>query len=216
LVSLEYNEYTPEYPWYRAGQRAGDAMIQWAVLSHSLLTAYKSQATMWPMSNPTQSLTISQGINAFCNDTALIDTTTPTEPQTTVELLTTTLANLNLWNGLLESSRGALNPAKAKCTWAHFKWHEKSNLLTLQPTTTANNPQTLNLFCLGLPLNHFWISNHTPLTNTLACMSAWLGIRRKNSQSSKSATRNTCKSKPNAHSVNERLKSAINSTTYQQ
>jgi len=37
-------------------------------------------------------------------------------PRTTDEMIMTTQSNLNLWNGLLESSGGALNPKKF--TWA--------------------------------------------------------------------------------------------------
>jgi len=39
-VSLNYyNKFTPDHPWYGAGQGAGNATIWWVVLSHSLLTA---------------------------------------------------------------------------------------------------------------------------------------------------------------------------------
>jgi len=54
----------------------------------------------------------------------------------------TTQTNLNLWNNLLETSRGVLNPTK--CTWAHFQWQPRNNLLTLQTQTQANtDPQLL-------------------------------------------------------------------------
>jgi len=115
---------------------------------------------------------ISQGIDAFCNDTALINATTPTEPQTTAELLTTTQDNLNLWNRLLESSSSALNPAKF--TWAHFKWHEKNNLLTLQPATNDNNLQSLNLLPWSPPSTTIETpTTHLVLLSWCACQHDW-------------------------------------------
>jgi len=39
-ISVKYNEYTPEHPWYGVGQGTGDATIWWVALSHSLLTTY--------------------------------------------------------------------------------------------------------------------------------------------------------------------------------
>jgi len=82
--------------------------------------AYKSQAHLWKLTNPTNTIQLQQGINAFCDDTALTDTNTSNAPQTTEELITTTQSNLNLWNKLLESRGGALN--LDKCTWAHVHW----------------------------------------------------------------------------------------------
>jgi len=146
-ISLEYNEYTPDHPWYGASQGAGDMTIRWAVLSHSLITAYKSQATLWPLSNPTHQINITQGINAFCNDTSLVDATTPDNPRTTLELLQTTQTNLNLWNDLLEASGGALNPTK--CTWAHFHWSTKNDLLSLQCRNNDSPNQQITLSRLG-------------------------------------------------------------------
>jgi len=137
-VSLEYNESTPDHSWYGAGQGAGDATIQWAVLSHSLLTAYKTQAHLWQLTNPTKTISISQGINTF--DTALMDINTSLAPQTE-DMIATTQSNLNMWNGLLESSRGALNPDK--CTWAHFYWQEQNDPINL--TIDNNNTSSSNI-----------------------------------------------------------------------
>jgi len=146
-VSIQYNEYTPQHPWYGAGQGAGDATIRWVVLSHSLLTAYKTQAKLWKLSDPTQSIHVTQGIDAFCNDTSLIDVVTQEQPQTTTNLMQTTQMNLNLWNNLLEASRGVLNPTK--CTWVHFQWQPCHDLLTLQTQTQANTNPQLFLSRLG-------------------------------------------------------------------
>jgi len=148
-VSLEYNEYTPDHPWYGAGQGAGDATIQWAVLSHSLLTAYKSQAHLWTLTNPTSIVQIQQGIDTFCDNTALTNTNTGENLHTTEELLATTQSNLNLWNGLLESSGGALNPDK--CTWAHFHWSERNDLLNLTKEADDNTQCTIMISRLGQP-----------------------------------------------------------------
>jgi len=46
-VSTQYNQYSDEYPWYSARQGMGDAVIRWAILSHSLITTYQSKAIAW-------------------------------------------------------------------------------------------------------------------------------------------------------------------------
>jgi len=79
-VSIQYNKYTPQHPWYGAGQGAGDATIHWAVLSHSLLMAYKTQAKLWKLSDPTKSIHVTQGIDAFRDDTSLINVVAPEQP----------------------------------------------------------------------------------------------------------------------------------------
>ncbi len=76
-VPIQVNEYSSQNPWYGARQGAGDATIHWVVLSHSLLSAYKMQAKLWQLSNPTQSIIVTQGINAFCNDTSLVNVVNP-------------------------------------------------------------------------------------------------------------------------------------------
>ncbi len=93
-VSINYNKYTPDHPWYGSDQGAGNATIWWAVLSHSLLMAYRPQAHLWNLTNLTQSINPSQGIDAFCNDTALTDTSTIDNPWTTREMINTTQTNV--------------------------------------------------------------------------------------------------------------------------
>jgi len=105
------------------------------------------QAKLWQLSNPTQSIIVTQGINAFCNDTSLVNVVNPDQPWTTTKLIQTTQTNLNLWNNLLEASGGMLNPTK--CTRAHFQWQTHHDLLMLQAQTQDNpNPQLI-LSCLG-------------------------------------------------------------------
>jgi len=151
-VSLQFNEYSPQHPWCGAGQGAG-ATIRWAVLSHSLLSAYKSQAKLWIVADPTTHVKVTQGIDAFWDDTSLINAINHQQLRTSNELLQTIQTNLNLWNNLLEASGGALNPTK--CTWAHFQWQTHHSLLALQPhpdkpetpqillSHLGNNPQLL-------------------------------------------------------------------------
>jgi len=86
---------------------------------------------MWPLTDPTNNTTITQGIDTFCDDTTLLDANTVATQQKTSELVQTMQTNLTLWNGLLEASGRVLNPTKCACT--HFKWHTKSNILQLQP-----------------------------------------------------------------------------------
>jgi len=158
-MSVKCHEYTPEHPWYGAGQGTGNATIQWAVLSHSLITAYKSQAHLWMLSDPTSTIRITQGINAFCDDTSLVNVTTNENPQTTVDLLPTTQTNLNLWNDLLKTSGRALNPMK--CTWGHFHWHTKNDLLSLQGSTNGPLEQHLTVVRLRTQPSPFNSCNPT-------------------------------------------------------
>jgi len=51
--SIKYYTFSEEHPWYGAGQGAGDALVCWLAQSHSLITAYQSQACPYMASNPT-------------------------------------------------------------------------------------------------------------------------------------------------------------------
>jgi len=129
------------------------ATIWWAVLSHSLLTANKSQVQLWMLTNPYKTVNLSQGIDAFCDDTALIETNMNDTPCTTEEMISTTQSNLNLWNGLLESSEEpCLNPEK--CKWAHFHWQECNDLLTLTLETDDTSSSPITIHILANHTNH--------------------------------------------------------------
>jgi len=61
---------------------------------------------MWPLADPTNTIAITQGIDAFCDDTSLMDANNNNHTRTTLELVQTTQQHLTLWNGLLEASGG--------------------------------------------------------------------------------------------------------------
>jgi len=46
-VSDKHNQCEDNAPWYGAGQGTGDAAVQWTLVSHSLITAYQSEAMLW-------------------------------------------------------------------------------------------------------------------------------------------------------------------------
>jgi len=68
-LSTEYNQYSDQHPWHGAGQGTGNAAPCWVIQSHSLITVYHSQATLWSLPNPVMHTTLTMGINAFMNDT---------------------------------------------------------------------------------------------------------------------------------------------------
>jgi len=119
----DYNDHTAEHPWYGAGQGAGDAAPRWVILANSLILAYVSQALPWILNSPDHSLKITQGFDAFMDDTTITNVATATE--TLQATVTAAQQNLNLWNDLLQASGGMLNPAK--CVWFLFNWEFRPN-----------------------------------------------------------------------------------------
>jgi len=145
-ISQEYNTHSEESPWYGAGQGAGDAAPCWVVLANSLILAYLSQADPWNVQSPDRKLTLTQGFDAFMGNTAM--TTIATTHQTMTNLIQIAQTNLDLWNNLLQASRGILNPGK--CVWFQFNWdfHPNGTVRLSQPpnhqitvTNPPSNPQ---------------------------------------------------------------------------
>jgi len=117
-ISTKYNTHTDKHPWYGAGQGAGDAAHQWVVLVNSLILAYLSQADPWNLTSPDRKITLTQGFDAFMDDTAM--TIAATNHQRLADVVATAQNNLTLWNNLLQASGGILNPSK--CVWFQFNW----------------------------------------------------------------------------------------------
>ncbi len=117
------------HPWYGAGQGAGDAAIRWIVLSDSLIMAYWTKAHQWVLFDHQNECIIDQGIDAFIDDTTIINVSMPQKPVSTTELIKQTQENITVWNGLLKASGGVLNPTK--CIWAHFRWSTINGTLTM-------------------------------------------------------------------------------------
>jgi len=117
-LSTKYNQHSDQHPWYGAGQGTGDAATRWVAQSHSLITAYHSEAHLWQLRNPTNHATIPMGIDAFMDDTNQLlgnDQDNNISP-----LLPAAQANIDLWQGLIQASGGMLNPSK--CSWTPFLW----------------------------------------------------------------------------------------------
>jgi len=104
-----------------------------------MMCAYDAHVHHWTISNPEQDLVSRQGIDAFIDDTTLLNASTQQHPQDSPSLITMTQNNLTLWNNLLETSGGALNPTK--CIWGHFKWIEQNGQLILQNPAIPNKLQ---------------------------------------------------------------------------
>jgi len=91
----EYNTFKI-HPWYGVGQGAGDAAIQWIVLSNSLTIAYWSKYHKWVLFNPRNTVILTQGIDVFINDKTMMTASTPQNPFPTMELLYQTQENITL------------------------------------------------------------------------------------------------------------------------
>jgi len=111
-----HNQHSKNSPWYGTGQGMDDAMIQWTILSHSLITGYQSEATTWPVKSAIKDILITLGLNMFINNVNLIH-----GADGSLDLHTITQqvqANLDLWHGLLQSSMAHL--ALASTAGPHF------------------------------------------------------------------------------------------------
>ncbi len=109
-VSEHYNQYSEQHLWYGAGQGTGDAAIRWTLISHSLITAYQSEATPWQLKSTIHDLIVTLGIDAFVDDTNMVH---GDDGNTDIgEILRIIQNNFCIWQGLLHASGGRLNPPK--------------------------------------------------------------------------------------------------------
>jgi len=85
--------------------------------------AYNTKAQPWTLESPNASERLQQGMDMFVDDTDLVAVALHTQPIQTP--IVTVQNTLNLWNTLLQASRGELNPSK--CVWFCFFWKHNPN-----------------------------------------------------------------------------------------
>jgi len=110
--------FSDESPWYGAGQGMGDAALRYTTQSDGMIRAYQEDATGLPMANPTRQIIAPQHIEAYADDTTLMNGD-KSGNMTTIRLQAQ--QNLNTWSALVRCTGGALNPPK--CGWAQFQWN---------------------------------------------------------------------------------------------
>jgi len=115
-ISTDYNTFE-FYPWHGTGQGAADATLHYIVLFDSLIDAYHSQFQPRILHDPTLTMQIIKSIKAFINDVVM---STGDSETTFNQLVERTKNQLQWWNCLVQSSRGALNPTK--CCGAFYCW----------------------------------------------------------------------------------------------
>jgi len=135
-VSEHYNQHSEQHLWYGAGQGTGDAAIRWTLISHSLISAYQSEATPWQLKSTICNVIVTLGIDAFVDDMNMIHGDNGNADIS--EILQIVQNNFRIWQGLLQSSGGMLNPPK--CSWTPFLWKYNqfghAQLTTLPPDPT--------------------------------------------------------------------------------
>jgi len=133
----------------------GDAALRWVVQSHLLIPAYHSEASIWPLNNPTTHHTLPMGIDAYMDDTNQLLRNYDNNLQ--APLLPNAQANIDLWQGLIQASSGTLNPTK--CSWTLFLWvfDQLGNAHLAEPP--------------DWPLYHITAPDHQGCQHTLTCNS---------------------------------------------
>jgi len=135
-MSQQYNQHTPEHPWYGTGQGTGNIAIRWTLISHLLITAYQSEATPWCIKSALRDALVTLDIDAFVNNTNIIH---GDEGATNIsDVLWIVQDNFQQWQGLLHASGGTLNPPK--CSWTPFIWkyNNLGHARLTQPPTNSN------------------------------------------------------------------------------
>ncbi len=117
-ISTKHNTFSPESPWYGAGQGTGDAALRYTTQSDGMIRAYRDSSWTLAMKNPTNTITPTQDIDAYADNTTLMNGTTQ-ENQALLRFQAQ--QNLTLWSDIVKCTRGALNPPK--CGWAYFRWN---------------------------------------------------------------------------------------------
>jgi len=130
-ISKDHNTFSPEAPWYGAGQGTGDAALRYTTQSDGMIRAYRDTSWNLEMTNPTNSTTATQDIDAYADDTTLMNGI-PNDNQALLRLRAQ--QNLTNWSNIVKCTGGALNPPK--CGWAYFRWnfntHGQPNLSKVQ------------------------------------------------------------------------------------
>jgi len=74
-ISKDHNTFSKESPWYGARQGTGDAALQYTTQSDGMIQAYRENSRPLNMTNPTNTIKLKQDINAYADDTTLMNGT---------------------------------------------------------------------------------------------------------------------------------------------
>jgi len=121
-ISTDHNSFSPDSPWYGAGQGTGDAALRYTTQSNGMIQAYRNHSWNLEISNPTNTIHPTQDIDAYADDTTLMN---GTRHDNHALLRIQAQQNLNSWSDIVQCTGGALNPPK--CGWAHFRWNFDSH-----------------------------------------------------------------------------------------
>jgi len=74
-ISKDHNTFSQELPWYGAGQGMGDAALRYTTQSDGMICAYRENSRHLEMTNPTNTIKPTQDIDAYADDTTLMNGT---------------------------------------------------------------------------------------------------------------------------------------------
>ncbi len=137
-ISNDHNTFSDESPWYGAGQGTGDAALRYTTQSDGMIRAYKGNSQPLEMTNSTNTIQPTQDIDAYADDTTLMNgTSTGNHALLRIQAQ----QNLSTWSDIVKCTGGALNPPK--CGWAHFRWnYDKHGIPSI---STIKHPIRLKL-----------------------------------------------------------------------
>jgi len=104
-ISTDYNTFDL-HPWHGAGQGAANAALRYIALSDTLIDAYHTKVAPQMISDPSNSLTITQSLKAFIDDVVLHATQAHTSYLTLQQQVQ---SRLQWWNQIVCVTGGALN-----------------------------------------------------------------------------------------------------------
>ena len=138
ISSQSYNNTPTTPPLQGLIQGHGAAPTGWGVTSTPLINALR-QAGHGFRHRSAISHTLSHiACTAFVDDTDLWQSTNPTDDPT--QSLTRAQTMLDLWNGLLHSTGGALVPSKSHWHWVNFQWNGKNGSIHRPLLTSLLSP----------------------------------------------------------------------------
>jgi len=137
-ISNNYNTFE-FHPWHGVGQGTADAALHYIALSDSLIDAYHSYFQPRILHDPTLTMQIIKSIKAFIDDVVMLTGDSETTFQ---QLVKRTQNQLQWWNGLVQSSGGALNPTK--CCGAFYCW-QPNQCRILQLTNPDPNESVIKV-----------------------------------------------------------------------
>jgi len=143
----------------------------------SMADTYNKETHQWTIEPPDSTSPVTQSINTFVDDVNLF---IRKQPDTTEEqFLYQAQQDIHRWHGILRTTGGKLNTKK--CFWSdfHLEYDKKGNPTIHQQTT--DNCQ-LHLLNLMVPKAHFVAHPVWKASDILACISAWMVIKKDKEQ----------------------------------